>query len=158
MENPIKQIVKFNQEAGFINGTINPWLEATYLIEEAIEGYDLEEMEARLFRTGSTSPSTAKDIARRILGEANKQVDLAPVDILDKALDAAIFAIGSMAKLGLNANEITLAFNIVMRHNFAKLNNRVVDAEGKLSKPANFEGPEKDLQALLDGIKASPKR
>ena len=158
MENPIKQIVKFNQEAGFINGTINPWLEATYLIEEAVEGYDLEEIEARLFRTGSTSPSTVKDIARRILGEANKKVDLAPVDILDKALDAAIFAIGSIAKLGLNANEITQAFNIVMRHNFAKLNNRVVDAEGKLSKPANFEGPEKDLQALLDNIKVSHKR
>lgn len=71
---------------------------------------------------------------------------------MDKAVDAVVFAVGSMAKLGLNPNEITKAINIVMVANNAKLG-CPTDAEGKLMKPDNFEekyAPEPKLQALLD--------
>jgi hypothetical protein len=54
-----------------------------------------------------------------------------------------------MAKLGLNPQEITKALNIVMHANFAKLQ-CPRDEFGKLTKPADFVGPEAELQKLLD--------
>lgn len=152
MENPIKLVVKMNKEAGFLDKPFNPWVEAAFLIEEAIEGYDLAEMEARLFNTQRGDAPSSKDLARRILGEHNKTATVAPIDILDKSIDAAIFAIGTMAKLGLNAQQITQAFNIVMHCNLQKLKSVELDSEGKLTKPANFVGPEAKLQELLDSL------
>lgn len=72
------------------------------------------------------------------------------VDRLDKACDSVVYAIGSMAKLGLSAQEITQALNIVMDKNLEKLKNKQYDAEGKLLKDFSFVGPEAQLQALLD--------
>ena len=54
-----------------------------------------------------------------------------------------------MAKLGLNAQQITQAINAVMKANNAKLN-CPKDASGKLTKPEGFVGPEEELQAILD--------
>ena len=72
------------------------------------------------------------------------------VDRLDKACDSVVYAIGSMAKLGLSAQEITQALNIVMDKNLEKLRNKSYDAEGKLLKDPSFVGPEAQLQLLLD--------
>ena len=77
---------------------------------------------------------------------------LSDVDRLDKACDAVVFAIGSMAKLGLNPQQITQSLNIVMEANMAKLK-MGKDEHGKLLKPAGFTGPEPKLQALLDSRK-----
>ena len=60
-----------------------------------------------------------------------------------------VFAIGSMTKLGLDANQIKRAMNIVMDANEAKLG-CPKDEHGKLTKPADFPNPEPRLQQLLD--------
>ena len=86
----------------------------------------------------------------RMDGEVTEH--LADVDRLDKAWDAIVFAIGSMAKLGLEHHAITKALNIVNEANKAKLG-MGRDSEGKLLKPDNFVGPEVKLQALLDSIR-----
>jgi hypothetical protein len=55
-----------------------------------------------------------------------------------------------MAKLGLSAQQITEALNIVMKANNQKLS-MPKDEHGKLMKPASsFVGPEAELQKLLD--------
>ena len=50
---------------------------------------------------------TAKDIARFILrGDILRSTELDPVDAIDKAADAIVFAVGSMYKLGLQPSDI----------------------------------------------------
>lgn len=155
MESPIKQIVKFNQQAGLIERGYDDFLESSYQIEEALEGFgDLPYLQARLHSEGKHHEELCnpKEISRQIVRLAemdSKPTNIPDVDRLDKACDAVVFAVGSMAKLGLNPQEITRALNIVMKANFAKLN-CPKDEFGKLTKPANFVGPEPELQALLD--------
>jgi len=139
MENPIKSIVAFNKKAGLLDNGYNDFLEASCLIEEAFEGFD---------HLGNYS---AKDRARLLMEDANFLGT--NVDRLDKACDATVFAIGSMAKLGLNAQEITKALNIVMKANNQKLG-MPKDEYGKLQKPDNFNPPEPQLQLLLDEVKS----
>lgn len=74
---------------------------------------------------------------------------MSDVDRLDKACDAIVFAVGSMAKLGLSPSQIHQALNIVMDANQAKTG-CPKDAEGKLMKNSKFEGPEEKLQEILD--------
>ena len=57
-----------------------------------------------------------------------------------------------MAKLGLTPAQILEAMNIVTEANLQKLS-MPKDEHGKLTKPANFVGPETKLQALLDSNK-----
>ena len=76
-------------------------------------------------------------------------MSLADVDRLDKSCDAIVFAVGSMAKLGLTPAQIHEALNIVMDANQAKTG-CPKDSEGKLLKPDNFPNPEPRLQALLE--------
>ena len=93
-----------------------------------------------------------KEISRQIVRLAemdSKPTNIPDVDRLDKACDAVVFAIGSMAKLGLTPAQIIEAMNIVTEANLQKLS-MPKDEHGKLTKPANFVGPETKLQAILD--------
>ena len=149
MLNPIKEIVRFNKEAGLIDQGYDDFLESSFQIEEALEGLPftkLEPLELQMYGTYKT----AKECSRSLLKAMGSIEPLSDVDRLDKACDAVVFAVGSMAKLGLNAQEITKALNIVMQANFAKLSNRQVDEHGKLLKSDDFIGPESALQELLD--------
>ena len=83
----------------------------------------------------------------------SKPTNIPDVDRLDKACDAVVFAIGSMAKLGLTPAQIIEAMNIVTEANLQKLSNIKIDSSGKLLKDSNFVGPETKLQALLDSNK-----
>lgn len=153
MENPIKQIVKFNQDAGLIEQGYDDFRESSFQIEEALEGfnnYKFAEVFVELSKSSSPKEISRIIVAHAIMGDAQ----ISDVDRLDKACDAVVFAVGSMAKLGLNPQEITQALNIVMRHNFIKLS-CPKDEFGKLIKPDNFVGPEAELQKLLDkrGVK-----
>ena len=149
MLNPIKEIVRFNKEAGLIDQGYDDFLESSFQIEEAIECLPftkLEPLELQMYGTYKT----AKECSRSLLKAMGSIEPLSDVDRLDKACDVVVFAVGSMAKLGLNAQEITKALNIVMQANFAKLSNRQVDEHGKLLKSDDFVGPESALQELLD--------
>jgi len=150
MNNPIKEIVKFNQQAGLLESGYDDFLESSFQIEEALEGFNNYKF-AEVFPELSKD-SSPKDISRMVMSTALMgDATLSDVDRLDKACDAVVFAVGSMAKLGLNAQEITKALNAVMQANFAKLK-CPKDEFGKLTKPADWEQytPESELQKILD--------
>ncbi len=165
MLNPIKRITQFNQDAGLLGKGYDDFLESSFQIEEALEGFsDLHVLAKALNREqyNICRTDSPKDIARAIImtsqaevydenGEGTGEPEaLSDVDRLDKACDSVVYAIGSMAKLGLSAQDITQALNIVMDKNVEKLKNKKYDAEGKLLKDESFVGPEAQLQLLLD--------
>ena len=149
MLNPIKEIYGWQLKAGNLDKPYDDFLESSFQIEEALEGLD------DLGRLGDElghNTASPKELSRIIVSMAcidSDRIVLADVERLDKACDAIIYAIGSIAKLGLDHQGITKALNIVNRANQAKLGMER-DAAGKLLKPADFRGPEPELQALLD--------
>lgn len=166
MINPIKEIVNFNKLAGLTGKGYDDFLESSFQIEEALEGFPNDELFDVLYNQDDAwkeqipKDASPKELSRAIVStamivESDKIEDRKPltdVDRLDKACDAVVFAVGSMAKLGLGAQEITKALNIVMQANMAKLN-CPKDEHGKLTKPADFDekyAPEPKLQELLD--------
>ena len=156
MLNPIKEIVKWQRDAGNAAKPYDDFLESSFQIEEALEGFtDLFELAKVLSRSDkiTVKSESPKDLSRAIIALASTEYDdISNVDRLDKACDAIIFAIGSMAKLGLDHHAITKALNIVNDANKAKLG-MSRDSEGKLLKPEGFVGPEVKLQELLDSIR-----
>lgn len=160
MLTPIKEIAKWQKDAGNSAKPYDDFLESSFQIEEALEGFsDLPKLAERVLAkdlvTGYEN-YTPKDVSRAIVALARMDGEvteyLADVDRLDKACDAIVFAIGSMTKLGLDHHAITKALNIVNDANKAKLG-MSRDAEGKLLKPEGFVGPEVKLQELLDSIR-----
>lgn len=159
MENPIKQICRFNEEAGLLAKPYDDFLESSFQIEEALEGFNsLEYLGKLLTRDDAYCGTSPKELSRMIVDAAlDKELsgyeDITDVDRLDKACDAVVFAVGSMAKLGLTATQITRALNIVMTANFKKLKGKTCDEYGKLMKPDSFVHPQEELQKLLDARK-----
>lgn len=158
MLNPIKEIVKWQHDAGNASKPYNDFLESSFQIEEALEGFgDLPYLQCRLHSEGEYNEELCnpKELSRQIVRLAemdSKPTNIADVDRLDKACDAIVYAIGSMCKLGLDHHAITKALNIVNDANKQKLNCKR-DNLGKLEKPLDFKGPEEKLQELLDSIK-----
>ena len=158
MLNPIKEIVKWQHDAGNAAKPYKDSLESSFQIEEALEGFgDLPYLQCRLHSEGEYNEELCnpKELSRQIVRLAemdSKPTNIPDVDRLDKACDAIVYAIGSMTKLGLDHHAITKALNIVNDANKAKLG-MSRDAEGKLLKPDDFVGPEVKLQALLDSIR-----
>lgn len=150
MQNPIKAIVEWNKKAGLLDMPHIATKEDAYIIEEALEDHSGLTMLADQLNMKEPENADAKGISRTIMAfasyEDNELTDLAR---LDKACDKVVFAIGDMAKLGLSAQEITNALNIVMTANNQKLS-AGRDAEGKQMKPEGFIPPEGELQKLLD--------
>ena len=144
MQNPIKAIVDWNSKAGLLDMPHISTKEDAYIIEEALEDHTNLHILADILKTRSD----AKTVSRRIMYIVGGE-ELTPVTRLDKACDKVVFAIGDMAKLGLSAQEITKALNIVMYANNQKLS-AGKDSEGKQLKPEGFIPPEPELQKLLD--------
>ena len=137
----IDAIYQFNEQAGLLEQGYNDFSESTYQIEEALEGYEIE--------YGFTVDlDTPKEMSRTIVRAQGPFIGT-DVDRLDKAIDAIVFAVGSIAKLGLTPPQIREAIEIVTTANLQKLS-MPKDEFGKLTKPANFVGPETKLQELLD--------
>ena len=132
MLNPIKEIHKFQHDANLVK-PINPSLEASMIIEEALEGF------------GAAHP---KQLARDIVLSI-EPTPTAEVDQFDAALDIIVIAIGTLAKLNLSPQQIQLGLLVVNKANRQKLN-QPTDALGKLTKPADFTPPEPELQLILD--------
>ena len=170
MSNFVQEIYDFNQQAGLLEKGYNDFLESSFQIEEALEGFDLRKLWCKLNGFNSEITATvlqvdelktalkAKDIARKILYDhvtvddslESLQADyISDVDRLDKAIDAIVFAVGSIAKLGLTPKQISKAISVVTNANLQKLS-MPKDEHGKLTKPADFVGPEVELQKILD--------
>lgn len=164
MESPIELIHRFNVEAGLLEKGYSDFLESSFQIEEALEGFSSEAIrqvqetiEISIYpKEMPTYNYSPKGLARTITSCMYHTSEGGPRDIvgsdverLDKACDSVVFAVGSMAKLGLSPEQITRALNIVMHANFSKLA-MPKDSFGKLMKPDNFVGPEDKLQEILD--------
>ena len=137
----IDAIYQFNEQAGLLEQGYNDFSESAYQIEEALEGYEI----AQGFTVHLDTP---KEMSRTIVRAQGPFIGT-DVDRLDKAIDAIVFAVGSIAKLGLTPPQIREAIEIVTTANLQKLS-MPKDEFGKLTKPANFVGPEVELQLLLD--------
>jgi len=144
--NPIKQIYKFNQEAGLLAKGYSDDRECAYPIEEALEGFNTEELANQI---GCDSVPNPKDISRAIISLTTNEGTITDVDRLDKHLDTIVFAFGSIFKLGLTAQDAMTALGIVMEANMTKLTVGT-DEFGKQQKPEDFVPPEEKLQKLLD--------
>jgi predicted HAD superfamily Cof-like phosphohydrolase len=149
MTNPIKEIYRFQKEAGLLDRGYDDFLESSFQIEEALEGFSNLQSLADIFQC-STKP---KDLSRAIIRKAigDHDTELSDVDRLDKHLDGIVYHIGSLAKLGLSPQQIQLALLIVNQANLAKVG-CPRDEHGKLLKPDNWEekyAPEPKLAELL---------
>ena len=144
----IDAIYQFNEQAGLLEQGYNDFSEHAYQIEEALEGYEI----AHGFTVHLDTP---KEMSRTIVRAQGSFVGT-DVDRLDKAIDAIVFAVGSIAKLGLTPPQIREAIEIVTTANLQKLS-MPKDEFGKLTKPADWElyAPEKELQLILDKRKPS---
>lgn len=160
MTNPIQKVIEFNMKAGFITKESNfsnfrDVKESAYLIEEALEPYGVDYL-ADSFKLMKTTPEYLKnpqrEVAKAIL--ANTDVAAVPtkVQLVDKYVDAIIYAIGSLGKMGLTHQDISAAINIVTEANMKKTLNPVYDDDGKLLKPADWDkyDPEYKLLNLID--------
>lgn len=154
MINPIKDIYNWQKAAGNLDKPYDDFLESSFQIEEAIEGFSprwecLYDDQGNVIIDNTAQDTTAKDLSREFMSWIDDTGEsLSDVDRLDKACDAIVYAIGSIAKLGLDHHGITKALNIVNNANKAKLG-MARDEHGKLLKPANFVGPEAELAKLL---------
>lgn len=160
MKNPIQAIIDFNVKAGFIDETknftnFNDFKESAYLVEEALEPYGVDYL-ADNFELMKTTPEYLKnpqrEVAKAIL--ANTDVATVPtkVQLVDKYVDAIIYAVGSLGKMGLTHQDISAAINIVTEANMKKTLNPVYDDDGKLLKPADWDkyDPEYKLLNLIN--------
>jgi predicted HAD superfamily Cof-like phosphohydrolase len=152
--NAIKEIYRFQVEAGLAEQEYDDFRESAYQIEEALEGFDLNSF-SDIDIDFDENTEGAKELSRKIVKIAMNSGNeaISDVDRLDKAVDAIVFAIGSMAKLGLNPQQINEALLIVNKANMTKLKCHK-DEHGKLTKPDNWEqyAPEIKLQELLNKV------
>ena len=154
MSDFIQEIYDFNKQAGLLENGYNDFLESSFQIEEALEGFrDLPYLATRLHSQQESHEENfnPREISRQIirLASMDNKTPISDVDRLDKAIDAIVFAVGSIAKLGLNPEQIHRAIGAVTEANLTKLN-CPKDKFGKLTKPTDFVGPEIKLQAILD--------
>lgn len=172
MENPFKQIFKFNKEAGLLDAGYNSLREPAFLIEEALEGFENLDLLAdklnmqSVYHPEAVEMYNPKEISRWIVstamtGNGNyKESDwestdeLTDVEKLDKHLDAIVYSAGAIFKLGLSPQQLEQSLNIVMNANMKKLG-APKDSEGKQLKPENWEqyAPEPKLQAIIDKVR-----
>ena len=142
----VTRIYDFNRVNGLLDNPYNDFLESSFQIEEALEGFNLptiiEALDLKIdFDTNS------KGVSREILSSVSS-ASLSDLERLDKHLDSIIYDIGAIAKLGLTPKQLLQALSIVMDANEAK-NGCPKDEFGKLLKPENFPNPEPRLEQLL---------
>ena len=150
--NAIKQIYKFNQEAGLLEQGYEDARECAFPIEEALEGLSGIETLGKIFGFRELGRDiNPKELSRSIVGicGADQGEPVADVDRLDKHLDIIVFSLGSIFKLGLNPQEAMHALEIVAAANMAKLG-AGTDEAGKAKKGAYWKPPEPELQKILD--------
>ena len=154
----VQRIYDFNKESGLLDKPYDDYLESAFQIEEALEGFDhLRFLGESMEETGCEplSEYSPKHISREIVLTAQQgpyqemSQPLSDVDRLDKHIDSLIYDIGSMAKLNLTPEQICRAIHVVMEVNETKKLCKK-DELGKLGKPADFVGPEAELQKILD--------
>lgn len=151
MSDFVTEIYEFNKLTGLLDQPLDDYREASFIIEEALEGFDLQKLAHFLHSDGQTPKTVARSIVAYCRESQSGMYPTALTDVerLDKAVDAAVFAFGYMFKLGLTPEQVIRAMSIVMAANKQKLT-MPRDSYGKQMKPDNFEGPEAKLKRLLE--------
>ena len=130
---------------------MDDYREASFIIEEALEGFDMQKL-AHFLHSEDQQPKT---VARSIVTYCRESqsgmypTTLTDVERLDKAVDAIVFAFGYIFKLGLTPAQAARAISIVMSSNRQKLT-MPRDSFGKLMKPDNYRHPDEELRKLLE--------
>ena len=158
----VDYIYDFNLAAGLLQKGYDDRLESSFQIEEALEGFPERNLlylgNAIMGDSFAATTKLPREVSRVIITTAaiggngpygESIVPISDVERLDKACDAVVFAIGSMAKLRLSPDQINRAMRAVTDANLQKLT-MPKDAQGKLMKNPDFVGPEKELQRILD--------
>lgn len=149
MRNPLQAIVSFNEKAGLLKEPFNDKKESAYLIEEALESFDVSYL-GKIICLEPNKIDSPKEVARGLIANTLPLQDLlAKEHIVDKYLDAVVFAVGALAKMGLSHQDITHLLNVVTDCNMKKLTVGT-DSEGKQLKPDNWVGPEEKIKAYLN--------
>ena len=156
MENTVKAICQFNDKAGLSERDFNDRLEASFLIEESLEGFDRLDILAEILSKNTLGvkvlSSSPKDISRAITAIAmSDNCVVSDRDRFDKHIDAYVYTTGAMRKLKLTPQQIESGILVVNQANLKKLG-APKDEHGKLTKPEGWEqfAPEAKLQAILD--------
>ena len=156
MENTVKAICQFNDKAGLSQRDFNDKLEASFLIEESLEGFDRLDILAEILSKNTLGvkvlSSSPKDISRAITAIAmSDKCVVSDRDRFDKHIDAYVYTTGAMRKLKLTPQQIEAGILVVNQANLKKLG-APKDEHGKLTKPEGWEqfAPEAKLQAILD--------
>lgn len=148
MRNPIQAIVEFNQKANLLSSGFNDRKESAYLIEEALEPYDISYL-SKLFHLKPEYANSHKELSRAILAHVSEPKEpMTKVDTMDKYIDAIIFAVGALAKQGLSHQDISFLLNVVNDCNMKKIT-AGKDSEGKQLKPEGWVGPEDKIYEHL---------
>ena len=160
MENTVKAVCQFNDKAGLSNRPFDDKLEASFLIEEALEDFDRLDVLADLLSKNTigveVKSSSPKDISRAITAIAmSERCQVSDNKRLDKHVDAYVYTVGAMRKLNLTSQEIEQSILVVNQANLKKLG-APKDEFGKLTKPEGWEkfDPAPKLQEILDRRKA----
>lgn len=156
MENTVKAVCQFNDKAGLSQRDFNDKLEASFLIEESLEGFDRLDILAEILSKNTLGvkvlSSSPKDISRAITAIAmSDNCVVSDRDRFDKHIDAYVYTTGAMRKLKLTPQQIEAGILVVNQANLKKLG-APKDEHGKLTKPEGWEqfAPEAKLQAILD--------
>ena len=156
MENTVKAICQFNDKTGLSQRDFNDKLEASFLIEESLEGFDRLDILAEILSKNTLGvkvlSSSPKDISRAITAIAmSDNCVVSDRDRFDKHIDAYVYTTGAMRKLKLTPQQIEAGILVVNQANLKKLG-APKDEHGKLTKPEGWEqfAPEAKLQAILD--------
>ena len=156
MENTVKAICQFNDKAGLSQRDFNDKLEASFLIEESLEGFDRLDILAEILSKNTLGvkvlSSSPKDISRAITAIAmSDNCVVSDRDRFDKHIDAYVYTTGAMRKLKLTPQQIESGILVVNQANLKKLG-APKDEHGKLTKPEGWEqfAPETKLQEILD--------
>ena len=156
MENTVKAVCQFNDKAGLSNRPFDDKLEASFLIEEALEDFDRLDVLANLLSKNTlgveVKSSSPKDISRAITAIAmSESCQVSDNKRLDKHVDAYVYTVGAMRKLNLTPQEIEQSILVVNQANLKKLG-APKDEFGKLTKPEGWEkfDPAPKLQEILD--------
>jgi hypothetical protein len=163
MSDVIQAVYQWQSDAGNLDRPYDDFLESSFQIEEALEGFGDVSVVADAINREHFSACVSyspRDVARGIVslsqsevydeeGGTGELVELSNVARFDKHVDGLIYHIGSLGKLGLSVDQICRGILAVNQANYQKLNAKR-DAHGKLGKPADFIPPEEALQQILD--------
>lgn len=98
------------------------------------------------------APAEANWLRSALEEEGQELVEAVQIeDQVDACVDAAIFAIGGLARLGLSEAQACLCFNAVLTANFQKQAGKKEGREGAKDaiKPEGWEGPEEAIKRIL---------